>query len=228
MFWDLVCCIMKLLVISDTHLSLPFDIEKYHLLKRIISKSDQVIINGDFWEGFLLTFDEFFNSKWSKLFPLLKEKNTVYIFGNHDKKKYSDTEKIKEFSTIQTDRYVYKKDGKTYVFEHGDRFMPFEKKEINIKDPKVKKQLRRSNKIEKTVVKLFGSSYQRLFKIFNIILRKRARRELENNELFFCGHTHIHEINHKNKFYNTGMIKHGLAQYIYIENGEIISMNERY
>lgn len=219
---------MKTLVISDTHLDLPFDEKKYALLERIISQADRVIINGDFWEGFLLTFDEFFVSKWSNLFPLLKEKQAIYIFGNHDAKEYNDLEKIKMFSVLQTERYTFEENGTVYVFEHGHRILPFEKKKPDVRDPEFHKAVRKVDNVEKMIVRLFGSFYQHFITIFNSIVKRRIRHEQSENELFFCGHTHIHEVNHKKRFYNTGIIKHGLAQYIYIKDGEIFPVIERY
>jgi len=62
---------MNILVFSDTHLYLPFDQKKFNFLKKIISESGQVIINGDFFDGYMNKFDEFCKSSWNKLFPLL-------------------------------------------------------------------------------------------------------------------------------------------------------------
>ena len=64
---------MKILVFSDTHLSSTFEEKKFNLLKEIISRADRVIINGDFWEGYLISFKEFLDSRWKELFPLLKK-----------------------------------------------------------------------------------------------------------------------------------------------------------
>ncbi|QQS44122.1 metallophosphoesterase family protein [Candidatus Roizmanbacteria bacterium] len=219
---------MKTLVISDTHLDLPFDEKKFALLSRIINDADRVIINGDFWEGFLLTFDEFYASEWRNLFPLLKEKQAVYIFGNHDAQEYNDPEKIKEFSIIQTDRYSFRENEFVFIFEHGHRILPLEKTKPDVTDPKFHKIVRKVDALERLFIRYFGSFYQALVSGFNTVVKKRIQHELKDNELFFCGHTHIHEINHKKRFYNTGIIKHGLAQYIYIENGEIIPRKERY
>jgi len=219
---------MKTLVISDTHLGLPFDEKKYALLTHIISEADKVIINGDFWEGFLLSFDEFFSSDWNKLFPLLKEKQAVYLFGNHDAKEYNNLEKVKAFSILQAERYTFEENGNIFIFEHGHRLLPTEKEPLDINNPKFKKAVRRMDSLEKNFVKYGGRTYQYLIWFFNSIIKGRVSRNLAKNEFFFCGHTHIHEINHKKRFYNTGIIKHGLAQYIYIENGEIIPKKERY
>ncbi len=219
---------MKTLVISDTHLDLPFDEKKFVLLSRIINDADRVIINGDFWEGFLLTFDEFYTSRWNNLFPLLKKKKAVYIFGNHDAKEYNDPEKIKEFSYIQTDRYTFRENESVFIFEHGHRILPLEKSKPDVKDPKFHQMVRKVDSLERLFIRYFGTFYQALVSGFNTVVKNRIQHELKDNELFFCGHTHIHEINHKKRFYNTGIIKHGLAQYIYIENGEIIPRKERY
>ncbi len=85
---------MKTIVLSDTHLYEEFDEKKFNFLKRIISKVDRVIINGDFWDSYICSFSDFINSPWKKLFPLLKTKKTVYIYGNHDKKSLTDKKNI--------------------------------------------------------------------------------------------------------------------------------------
>ena len=43
---------MKTLIISDTHLYHVFDKRKFFLLKKLFSSVDQVILNGDFWDGY--------------------------------------------------------------------------------------------------------------------------------------------------------------------------------
>jgi len=80
----------KILIFSDTHISRRFSQKKFELLENIISDVDQVIINGDLWDDTKTTFDDFVNSPWSKLFPLLKNKNAIYIHGNHDMQHKSD------------------------------------------------------------------------------------------------------------------------------------------
>jgi predicted phosphodiesterase len=92
---------MKILVISDVHLDNAFEKPKYRFLKKIIRRADRVIINGDFWDGYLVKFQQFIQSPWKSLFPLLKSKKTIYIYGNHDKKILSDKHTAL-FSDIQT------------------------------------------------------------------------------------------------------------------------------
>jgi len=75
----------KILLFSDSHLHPPiFKKAYFDRLVNLIEQADQVIINGDFWEGYFYSFDQFVNSKWNQLFPLLKQKHTIYLPGNHD------------------------------------------------------------------------------------------------------------------------------------------------
>lgn len=206
---------MKLLVFSDTHLTEYVEEKKFNLLKEIISKADKVVINGDFWDGYLSNFDEFVHSGWKNLFPLLKKKNTVYVYGNHDSKKFKHTQLCKLFSDIQTDRFKIKIGKKTYIFEHGNRLLPFgdeEKLQAQIKSTLNKL----TNKIEGILIKTLGVHYQRFLQKYNEMIKKQLMKELKKNEFYVCGHTHSAEIDTKNRFINTGVIKDGLAQYIHI------------
>ena len=127
---------MKTLIISDTHLYHVFDKRKFFLLKKLFSSVDQVILNGDFWDGYRTTFDTFVSSPWKELFPLLKKKGAIYIYGNHDRKNFSD-ERTSLFSIIQKSNHLLTVDKQTYHIEHGhllhkpiDSLYPFSKKTL--------------------------------------------------------------------------------------------------
>ena len=109
---------MKTLVISDTHLDTTFDEKKYAFLRSIIERADRVILNGDFWEGITISFDDFIKSEWKSLFPLLKQKQTIYLYGNHDRKEYND-ERVQLFSAAQGDSHILKEENTTYHIQHG-------------------------------------------------------------------------------------------------------------
>ena len=113
----------NILVFSDTHLYLPFDQKKFNFLKKIISESDRVIINGDFFDGYMIKFSKFIDSPWNQLFPLLKNKKTVYIFGNHDKKEFSD-KRLSLFSDSQVSNYQLPTTHYNLIFTHGDDTRP--------------------------------------------------------------------------------------------------------
>ena len=106
-----------ILVISDTHLG-KYDKEKDKFLQNLIKDYDNVIINGDFWDNWAITFKDFINSDYKELFQLLKKKNAIY-----DLKKDIDTKLANVFSDLQVSEYDIKINGKKYHFEHGHRFI---------------------------------------------------------------------------------------------------------
>lgn len=219
---------MNILVFSDTHLSLPFEEKKFNFLKSIIKNADRVIINGDFWEGYFISFKHFMDSPWKHLFPLLKQKQAIYIFGNHDRKKFSDHD-IKQFSVKHTDRYDLVVGNNTFIFEHGNRLLPLENintNEIMAGAPGFITSF--MEHIEKFIVRTTGSKYQAGLKHLNSKIKTLIKSELKKGEYYVCGHTHCAEVDHKNKFINTGMIKHGLGQYLLIKNGIMYPMQETY
>jgi len=215
---------MNILVISDTHLSIPFEEKKFRFLSALINKYDQVIINGDFWEGFVISYDKFVLSPWKSLFPLLKKKNSIYIFGNHDLEKFGNGS-FDAFSVKQTNGYRAQVNGHSFVFEHGHRLLPLD---VGGDSKKLSRSTKYMDKVEKYMIKGFGAKYQKLLKSYNKKIKKKLVSELKESEYYVCGHTHCAEIDHKNRFINTGVIKHGLAQYLVIRNNVAHLKQEKY
>ncbi|PIR13184.1 hypothetical protein COV49_03020 [Candidatus Falkowbacteria bacterium CG11_big_fil_rev_8_21_14_0_20_39_10] len=218
---------MKTLIFSDSHLTHQFDEKKFNYLRRIISSSDQVIINGDFWDGFIISFDQFFNSKWSKLFPLLKSKKTIYIFGNHDSQRLNDLDRIKHFSDIQSMSHTFIERGKTFTIEHGQRYFPTELKNVDINSAFFRSICKFVKYTEKTIVRIFGEKYQKLLKKNNAKLKKHIGQNSDGSYFIF-GHTHSPEVDLSMNFINSGIICHGLAQYVIIQDGNIEIIKDRY
>ncbi len=206
---------MNTLVISDTHLGTRFEEKKFNVLKSLISHADQVVLNGDFWEGYFITFQEFVDSKWKHLFPLLKKKKTVYLHGNHDREQMTDNKLAKLFSEIKSKRFELKIGKKTFVFEHGNRLMPF-RDELNNKVPFRSRIVHFVDTVEKLLVKSFGPHHQKLFRHLNKGIKDQLKRELKRDEIYVCGHTHCAEVDEKNQFINTGIFRHGLGQYLLV------------
>lgn len=218
---------MKILVFSDSHLDHNFEPEKLSFLQRRIQEADQVIINGDFWEGYSISFEYFLKSNWRKLFPYLKEKKAIYIFGNHDKKVLSD-ERIAEFCDTATMQYRLKTKKYTYVFEHGNRVVPFIDDWLHIK--KLSSWLNNTLAAsEARAVKLLGEqALPDLYGKFNKDAKKRIPKMFKDNEVLVCGHTHVAEVDLANRFVNGGLVRHGLAQYLIFENDLPVLYKERY
>jgi predicted phosphodiesterase len=215
---------MKTLIFSDTHFHKAFDEKKYNFLTNIIHDADTIIIAGDFWEGYLMSFSDFLSSEWKRLFPLLKEKNTIYVIGNHDHEALGDR-RTGLFSSHQTRQYILSSYKKRFIIEHGDRLAVKLSSISKIAKTIVTHPLAITflhTHFESFLINTIGKKfYQKRFYRFNKIIKKRIRRELAVDDFFICGHTHAAELDLQNNFANTGMVRHGLGQYILIENGTV-------
>ncbi len=218
---------MKYLIFSDTHLTAKFDKKKYTFLKKIISEADRVIINGDFWDGYEIYFNQFISSPWKKLFPLLKKKQAVYLYGNHDKKSLND-KRVSLFSTKQALYHLLKSSNRSFWIEHGNKYFPDWEEKVQIKQPNYVIN-RLYNITEKILFTIFGTKIQTVFfHQFNKTIEQAIQKTIPKRYIFICGHTHAQELDLKNHFINTGIIRHGLAQYLLIENGKLELKSERY
>ncbi|NTW62057.1 hypothetical protein HGB25_01440 [Candidatus Saccharibacteria bacterium] len=221
----------KILVISDIHLSKNFKQKKYDALENIIKRADKVIINGDFWDSWHCTFDEFIKTKWSGLFPLLLARDTVYLFGNHDPK-YRSNNNVSLFSVQTGERFEYISNGTTYRFEHGHKLLDSSDGFfMRIYDGLMHYFERHSvwlfflmkSWIEKAGFVLFGDKVM----CESGMTRKRNNRlkKFYKKDWLICGDTHFAEVDHKNKFANSGCIIHGHLSYLVITNGKIELVN---
>lgn len=110
------------LIFSDTHFTSQVDRPRLDYIAKLITQADQVIINGDFFDGYLVTFDTFLTSGWSALFPLLQKK-TTYLYGNHDKASMSDA-RVQAFSSAQDYKLEFALGQTQVVVMHGDALSP--------------------------------------------------------------------------------------------------------
>jgi len=204
---------MKTLIFSDTHLTHAFDPAQYDFLKKIISESDRVIINGDFWDGYLTTFDAFTSSPWKKLFPLLRRKQTIYVYGNHDRKRYAD-ERVGLFSVKQTNRVVLKTPRFTYLVEHGNKASPGADAQFRLSRRLLRPLTAIGHKIESFITRNHLSPLHFWGSMLNIIIKSRKRSA---DTFYVCGHTHFAELDTPRRFGNTGFVLYGLGQYLLLD-----------
>ncbi|MFH1827221.1 MAG: metallophosphoesterase family protein [bacterium] len=216
---------MRYLIFSDSHLSNSFNRNKLNFLKKIVKSADKIIINGDFWEGYNFNINDFTKSKWSNLFKLLKSKNAIYLLGNHDKLEYSN-KKTGLFSIKQQQSFKLKSGNKTFYIEHGDKITPLWDRYFKRMPNFINKFLYYLEKAGIYTIGIKGVGI--LYKRFNTNMKKKVSVNLKKNEYLICGHSHYMEIDEKNHFINSGFIKHGLGQYITIENGKVKLHNEKY
>lgn len=226
---------MKTLIFSDTHLTHKFEPRKHKFLERTILGADQVIVNGDLWDGYFTRFDKFLNSKWKRLFPLLLSKKCIYLYGNHDRKEFLDS-RTSQFAVEVKKQHLLEFPEQRLVIEHGDRWI----RSIDVKLPTnswtfrmLKSFLAVTLKFEEYGVRTFGRNFYKVYKDAhrrdeNTLLKEVVEREFQPNEFLVCGHTHLPEFSLDSHFINTGFIKYRLATYLLIDNGKLNFVNTRY
>lgn len=206
---------MKYLIFSDSHLTDIFDERKYNFLTRIIKAVDRVIINGDFWDGYVTNFSGFVKSPWKKLFPLLLIKKTIYLFGNHDRKKFADS-RVNLFSVDQREEIEIKSGQLQLHIEHGnrifgdvDRLLPRKLAAIIIGI--IAARIRYQYKLDK----------QKVLEIYAGENRHYKKMKRKDKKIYIFGHSHGAELSADYSFANSGFIRWGYGSYLTIENGKI-------
>jgi len=211
---------MKTIVVSDTHLTAKFDKDKFNFLFNLFSSCDQLIVNGDFWSCYSSTFEEFVNSDWKQLFPIMLEKNTTYIYGNHDREEFMD-KRINMFSKIQNLRTEFASKNNIFHIEHGHLFF----KHQSIHNPKFM-QINRKLKVDERIrhpldnflYKIVGiGNLSKILGFMNNKIKLGGQKIIGSQKILVTGHTHIAEFD-KNKFINTGFIDQGLGWYLEISD----------
>lgn len=215
----------NIVVFSDTHLSNHLDSDQYEFIVGAIRSADRVVINGDFWDYGETTFDEFVNSAWKQLFPLLKKKKTVYLYGNHDLQRVTDN-RVNLFSVKQGDHCLLKIKDYQLVIRHGCYLAPSN----DIKFPQLfsnRAMLKFGDLLNLIGVQVARDLYLRMFFTRNRKMKKLSR-QLNSNEILVCGHSHLAEKNLSQKYINTGVIRWGLGQYLLIEKGKLQLIKRHY
>lgn len=216
---------MRYLIFSDSHLTHKFDPKKYAVLKEAINDADKVIINGDFWDGYTTTFDRLANSEWKDtFFPLLKKKQAVYIYGNHDTADKCDS-RVSLFSTKQAESFDFKSGDKSFHVEHGHVLHPLYDETLGFKSKYI---YFLTQPIEDFLIRTFGHTFTRLmYGRWNVTVKKKIST-MKSKDIIVMGHTHFQESDPENRFVNSGFVDHGLAQYIYIEDGRVTLVEKKY
>lgn len=224
---------MKTIIISDLHLTSKFNKRTFSFLKELIESADRVIINGDFWDSYVTSFDKFVNSKWKALFPLLKERNTHYNYGNHDLKKDCD-KRVNLFSVTQGDSLNFKVGDKELHIQHGNGLSP----DIMEKHPYLNIRFLSNLFYKHTAFPLYnlllrisrGKFYHNNPQSRKTVdfLRSWARENMGDDKILVCSHSHIGSIDWDNHFFSTGCIQNHWAEYLLIIDDEIYLKRHRY
>ena len=207
----------KVLVISDTHLTTKFNPKKFELLRGLINSCDQVVINGDFYEGFVINFSKFVTSPWQQLFPILKQKKAIYLPGNHEKN--LPDHGYEQFCDQVMEKYEFEQNGVTFHVFHGHGV----DRTFDVRNPNFPRFISGVvSRSEKIVCAVFGRRYTKIYKYENQILKRWKLKNLPLNDWLICGHTHLAELDETARFANSGLfLSEKLASYLTIENGKI-------
>lgn len=204
-----------MVIISDTHLTKKFSPAKFELLKKIIADGDQLIINGDLWEGFGMKAQEFIDSPWNQLFVLFKQKNAIYLFGNHDPQ--DNLVDYGQMGVQVAKNYEFSQNGVDYYVVHGDYMDPT----LDLRHPNLPKWLLNlGSVIERLTIRTAGRKYLNIYQESNNKMKKWHETN-ETKKWLICGHSHLPELDKETKFANTGIfLQPGLASYLTITNGQ--------
>lgn len=210
---------MRLVVLSDTHLGLTFNQQKYQALTQAINDGDQLIINGDLWEGFNITLKEFLNSPWQKLFPLFLEKNAIYIYGNHDPEQ-EDIQLYQKFCVSSHKDLTIQQAGNTFYLTHGNEI----DRTFDMKHPRFPRKLLYifGTAVERQLIRLLGRRYVQVYQAENTLLKKWKTNHLPPETWLVTGHSHLAELNRSVRYANSGIFEPPkVASYLVIDQGNI-------
>lgn len=232
---------MRTIIFSDTHLTNRFDKHRSDFMRRIINRTDRVIINGDFWDDSVKNH-RFMVSQWKQLFPMLKKKKTIYVYGNHDKKeKWS--EDVHQFCVRGCSEYRFRSGKREFIVKHGDSLVPaasYRHLQDKHKNPVARlfwwsaliiphrmHGLMIALRLERLPIFFTEGRFYENFKYLNEHMKEHTR-QLGKDQFLICGHSHSQEIDMEKNYINTGFINHGIGQYAVIEDGKISMVDDRY
>lgn len=222
---------MKTLIVSDLHLGSSFSQERFDFLHDLFSKADRIVLNGDFWDLYTDEFDVFIKTPWKKLFPLLKQKQTIYIEGNHDHKKYTGKE-ANQWADQHLEEYEFKSGKWTLHVEHGHRKLEKDADNPSRKKPDFFRTLKYHvwfrDPVEHWLVDHETDFMHRLHMGRNQKKLMNYAKTLPENHVLITGHTHLPIFQPENNFINTGYINHTVAYYLWVEDGVLTYVKERY
>lgn len=213
---------MKVLVFSDLHCS---QVYRPILAKKMIAwikNVDIVILNGDIWDEYLISFEDFIHSSWSIIFPYLKQKHAQYIFGNHDRPNHKHRD-MNLFSDVQVEALDMTIGSNVFHFEHGHRMLPWEQQVQRYCFDQVPGWLSRR------MIPIVDVATESRFVHYWIGLTQNNRmkaywKTIAAGRWLVIGHTHVQSLDHRNLFLNSGLNKYNTFQAVLIESSGAMSL----
>jgi UDP-2,3-diacylglucosamine pyrophosphatase LpxH len=209
-------------IISDTHLGSDVCESKqlYNFLELVYTKTNKLIINGDFFDN--LDFRRLNKNHW-KILSLLRRMSKhieiIWIRGNHD----GDSEIISHLIGLDfRDEYIFTSGNKKILCLHGDKFDDF-----IYKYPKTTKLAdilyRILQKIDKRFLPKFLKSRSKIYLrcTENMIKSSREYALSQDIDIVCLGHTHnpLIDKDHSIWYANSGCWTEKECGYLEINNG---------
>jgi len=225
---------MNYLIVSDTHLRKEFDRKKFLFLKKLFEKYQNIIIVGDFYEGYSLTFKDLLKGPWKKILDILKKKNSIYLYGNHDYYNKKNELLIKKIFKIYQEDFSINIGKKTFYFHHGFKFL----KTIDIKFkfyllPKfiTDFMINKINYYQKHKIRAiqYKKNLNKIFLEKDTLKSIKKIKEIFSKRNFWVifGHTHNRMIDYKEKIANAGFIDYGYASFLTISKTGKIKLHQK-
>jgi UDP-2,3-diacylglucosamine pyrophosphatase LpxH len=212
------------IIISDTHLGSDVCESKqlYAFLELVFSKTNTLIINGDFFDN--LDFRRLKKNHW-KILSLLRRMSKyieiIWIRGNHD----GEAENISHLIGLDfKDEYMLQSGNKQFLCLHGDQFDDFiykYPKTTKIADSIYRIIQRFDKRFLPQFIKQQSKTYLRCNE--NVIEKSIQYAKSKNADCICLGHTHYPNINQsQNVWYaNSGCWTEKSCSYLSINNGQI-------
>lgn len=213
---------IRVVIFSDSHFDLQFDPERLQKFEEVISRADLVIINGDFWLDKHTTFEEFLASPWSPLFPLLKSKHAIYLFGNHDMPQFSDP-RIDRFCDQVGFSLELTVGTQVFYVEHGhllaDSLTLIVLKAFESHPRLLGALTAPIGVLNELVLKSKNLKLQRFAKRINIPYKFHPKYANRGDSYLVMGHTHVAERDDEHRYINLGRTHNGDFSYLRIAEG---------
>ena len=224
----------RILIISDLHLSV-FERKTSQFLEKLFSRFDTIIINGDFWDDQYISFEDFISSQYRPLFAVLHQKNTIYLFGNHDMPARMDN-RVFSFCSWAGFRVKLRAGRISAHIEHGHLLSQwyvllllrlFENKgwwlwllttPIGFLESWAKQRYLKSVREKK--------QREHHLKSLNTYFQKMAKQIVSSTEYFIMGHTHVPQYAAGDHYINLGFSHERHYSYIVVENNTLTFVTE--
>lgn len=219
------------LIFSDLHLGNNIHAQRLAAFLEVCDSFDRIILNGDFLDDFW-DYNATTQTAWKPLFDLLKTKEVIYLFGNHDRDTKELRDATADFIDVYADTYCQIVGDKELVIMHGHSIYPrldrlLYAKKSTLSGRTYQQYMKKIWKIVYPImlrIRFFIEEYPKtlarlqrpVVKPQNERMKKYAEEHLEPHQILVCGHSHFAEFTPEEQFINCGANSYGRIEYISI------------